>query len=113
MKIYNKITELEVLNLFGNVEVIGMGFVPKRLVVQELKTSLYQVNKCCKSLVEQGFLKTYKTEPFHDIEYESGIDYGNSLSIWVTTITDSGVEELKRNDLYHPWWEGMNKDLWN
>ena len=103
---YNKITEVQVLELFGNLEVIGYGYcwITKGLVAQHLNTSLYQVNKHCKSLIEQGYLKTYECEPFHDYEYESGIDYGNSLKTWITEITDKGISKLKELGLYQNKW---------
>lgn len=107
---YKKVSELEVLYAFGNIEIIGGYWIPKQLVAQHLNTSVYQVNKHCKNLIEQGLLKRWLAEPFHDIEYESGIDYGNSLKVWITEITDKGIDKLKELNLYHErWYEDLLK----
>lgn len=104
MKQYKKVTEMQVLEAFGNIEIIGQWFIPKGLVAQHLQTSMYQINKYCKTLIEKGFLETSRVEAFHDVEYESGIDYGNDLSIWVTSITDKGTQKLKEENLYKKRW---------
>ena len=57
-----------------------------------------------KNLIEKGYLEKKREEPFHDFDYESGIDYGNSLKIWVTTITDKGINKLKELNLYRKKW---------
>lgn len=92
---YKKVSELDVLSAFGNIEIIGQYWIPKYLIVQQLGTSMYQINKQCKKLMEQGYLRKKQIEPFHDIEYETGIDYGNSLKVWNTEITDKGIDKLK------------------
>lgn len=104
MKEHKKVTEMQVLEAFGNIEIIGQWFIPKSLVAQHLQTSIYQVNKHCKTLIEKGFLETSREEPFHEHEYESGVDYGNSLSIWVTSITEKGTQKLKDENLYIKRW---------
>lgn len=104
--LYNKVNDINVLEAFCNLEVIGMGpcYVTKQLVAQYLNTSMYQVNKYCKILIEQGYLKTYKAEPFHDYDYESGIDFGNSLQTWITEITNKGIDKIKELGLYRKKW---------
>lgn len=107
---YKKVNEIDVLSAFGNIEIIGCYWIPKKVVAQHLNTSIYQVNKYCKSLIEQGYLKRYLAEPFHDIEYETGIDYGNSLKVWITEITDKGITKLKELNLYNDrWYEDLLK----
>lgn len=107
---YKKVNEIDVLSAFGNIECIGSCWIPKKLIAQYLNTSIYQVNKHCKSLIEQGYLKKCLAEPFHDIEYETGIDYGNSLKVWITEITDKGINKLKELNLYNDrWYEGLLK----
>lgn len=101
---YKRVNPDEVLSAFGNIELIDRYYIPKLLIAQYLNTSLYQVNKQCKILIEKGYLKHYQCEPFHDYEYESGIDYGNSLKIWVTEITDKGYDRLKELGLYKTKW---------
>ena len=101
---YNKVDELEVLEIFGNTEFIGQWYVPKFIAARLLNTSLYQINKHCKRLIENGYLEKRLEEPFHDYDYESGIDYGNSLRIWITIITDKGVDKLKRLGIYRNKW---------
>ena len=56
---YKKVNEIDVLSAFGNIEIIGCYWIPKKVVAQHLNTSIYQVNKYCKSLIEQGYLKRY------------------------------------------------------
>ena len=108
---YKKVTEEQVLEAFCNVEVINQWYVPKFLVAQYLGTSLYQVNKHCESLIEKGKKKKRREEPYHDIDYESGIDYGNSLSILVTEITDKGINRIKELGLYkNKWYEDILKE---
>ena len=104
MKKYKKINKIEVLEKFCNIEIIGQWYVPKTLVAKLLGTSIYQVNKQCKKLIEEGYLESKLIEPFHDYDYESGIDYGNSLKIWITNITDKGIEKIKELGLYMPKW---------
>ena len=112
MEKYYKASELEVLEKFGNVEVIGQWYVPKTLVAQLLNTSLYQINKHCEKLIKDGYLEKRLEEPFHDYDYESGIDYGYSLKIWVTTITDKGIIKLKELGLYkNKWYEELSKEM--
>lgn len=112
MKKYDKVSELDVLETFCNTKVIGQYYIPKKLVAQILNTSLYQINKCCKSLIEKGYLDKKLEEPFHDYDCESGIDYGNSLKIWVTTITDKGINKLKELGLYkNKWYEELSKEM--
>ena len=111
MKKYNKVDELEVLEKFGNIEIIGQWYVPKTLVARLLNTSLYQINKKCEKLIKDGYLEKRLEEPFHDYDYENGIDYGNSLKIWVTSITDKGIEKLKKLGIYkNKWYEENIKE---
>lgn len=108
---YKKVTEEEVLEAFCNIEVINLWYVPKKLVAMILGTSLYQVNKHCKKLIEKGYLRKRKEEPYHDIDYESGIDYGTSLSIMITEITEKGINRIKELGLYNEkWYENWNME---
>lgn len=111
---YKKVDEIDVLDAFGNIEVIGQWYIPKVLVANFLCTSLYQVNKHCKSLIKQGLLEAIKCEAFHDIDYESGIDYGNSLTTTITQITNKGIDCLKSLNRYQSrWYEDLLKEKQN
>ena len=108
---YNKVTEEQVLEAFCNVEVINQWYVPKFVIAKYLRTSLYQVNKHCKELIKKGYLRKRREEPYHDYDYEYGVDYGNSLSILITEITEQGINRIKDLGLYkNKWYEDLKME---
>lgn len=97
---YKKVSKIDVLKAYTEVESIDIVTcraypVSRRLIAFHLNTSLYQVNKHCKELIKDGFLVLNRVEPFHDYDYWEGIDYGNSLSILLTEVTEKGYEFIK------------------
>lgn len=100
MSKYKKVTKLDVLKAYIDVDCIDICScreypVSRKLISLHLNTSLYQVNKYCKELIQEGLLSVRRIEPFHDYDYESGVDYGSSLSILLTDITSKGYEKCK------------------
>lgn len=102
MKKYRKITDIEVLHKYNEL-VFGIDYVPISIMAEALNTTKYQIRKCYKRLVEEGYMELVKVCTYGE-EYWNGL-YDEFIPILYAkayALTNKGIALFrdKESDIY-------------
>lgn len=104
MKKYNKVTDMQVLKKYYEMQSkynsigVWLDYVSMDFIAKEMGTSKYQIRKAYKSLKEQGYMRI-EVYPTLTADYDNGL-YCETIPILHTkvyTLTDDGMKIAKES----------------